>query len=318
MNVGDIDQRNAEIRAELSRGIEEELQQLAHASISRRAWELAFFLSLAALGTLTIMVATESVQPGWRWSTQIIGTMMVAVALNAFVLLLHEGMHGVLLPGSMANRWLSVLLGATTAIGFTSYQVMHQRHHRYLGHPEDPDEYQNYSGRPRVLLLMHLLRLAVGSLFYLFLIPVLSFRYGTPVERRRIVSEYLVLVVLYITLFCLVPLAVLLQVWLIPVVITGWMVNIRGFTQHSLSDVTDPFLASRNVRTNRCVEFLMLNENYHLEHHLFPEIPSHHLPRLHCLLESRLPRVNEVSGYLPFVVGFARQAIGRHGSRGTR
>ena len=44
MNAAEIDHRYAAIRAELSRGIEAELQQLGHISIPRRAWELAFFL----------------------------------------------------------------------------------------------------------------------------------------------------------------------------------------------------------------------------------------------------------------------------------
>lgn len=47
------------------------------------------------------------------------------------------------------------------------------------------------------------------------------------------------------------------------------------------------------------------------------EIPSHHLPRLHRLLRARLPLVNEVSGYLPFVARFVWQTMGENGSQST-
>jgi fatty acid desaturase len=44
-------------------------------------------------------------------------------------------------------------------------------------------------------------------------------------------------------------------------------------------------LRTRTVTSNRAVSFLMLNLNYHLEHHLFPQIPWYNLPRVHKLLQ---------------------------------
>ena len=62
--------------------------------------------------------------------------------------------------------------------------------------------------------------------------------------------------------------------------------------------------ASRSVRSNPIVSFLLLNENYHLEHHLFPEVPSYNLPRLRAVLNSRLPHTIEAVSYTRFLGGF--------------
>ena len=57
---------------------------------------------------------------------------------------------------------------------------------------------------------------------------------------------------------------------------------------------------------NPLIAFFLLNENYHLEHHLFPEIPSYHLPRLHQLIWPKLPRAVSGHSYLAFLATFFR------------
>ena len=55
--------------------------------------------------------------------------------------------------------------------------------------------------------------------------------------------------------------------------------------------------------------FLLLNENYHLEHHLFPEVPSYRLPRLRALLQDRLPHHVEAASYTRFLAGFLSRSL---------
>jgi fatty acid desaturase len=110
--------------------------------------------------------------------------------------------------------------------------------------------------------------------------------------------------VLWVPVFVVVPIRVLLQVWLIPGVVVGYVSAVRALAQHALTHAHDPLLASRSVRSNPMVSFLLLNENYHLEHHLFPEVPSYHLPRLRALLSSRLPHTIEAASYTRFLAGF--------------
>jgi len=53
----------------------------------------------------------------------------------------------------------------------------------------------------------------------------------------------------------------------------------------------------------------LLNENYHLEHHLFPEVPSYNLPALRRLIAPRLPRAVEDVSYTRFLARFLLRSI---------
>jgi fatty acid desaturase len=103
-----------------------------------------------------------------------------------------------------------------------------------------------------------------------------------------------------------VPAQVLLIAWWTPLLIAGNLTSIRGFTQHGITDAHDPYLASRTILPHPIVEFFVLHENYHLEHHLFPEVPSYHLSRLHRMVWPRMPRAVSGRGYLQFLARFMR------------
>lgn len=292
------------------RGIEDQLAPLRAFDTRKRLLELALFVSMWMAGA-TLTVACHRQLPG-NWSRYLlcgVGVVLSAIALNAFVLLLHEGMHATLFARPFWNRWLSVLLGLPVLMSFSAYQVMHLRHHTYLGDPRDPDDYANYSSRRRLVWLMHFMRLLCGAFLYLLLIPVLGLRHGTPPQRRRIIVEYILLAAIAAAAAWIVPGDLLLWGWFLPVVLVGYMTNLRGFTQHGITDAADPFLASRTMKPNPLVAFCLLNENYHLEHHLFPEVPSYHLRRLHETIWPRLPRAVVGRSYWAFLGRFLRATL---------
>ena len=61
------------------------------------------------------------------------------------------------------------------------------------------------------------------------------------------------------------------------------MFNLYGLTQHAGlgENVLDHRLNTRTVKMNRLNRFLYSNMNYHVEHHMFPMVPSHRLAELH-------------------------------------
>jgi MocE subfamily Rieske [2Fe-2S] domain protein len=70
-----------------------------------------------------------------------------------------------------------------------------------------------------------------------------------------------------------------------------WLMPIYGYTQHAglAENVLDHRLNCRTVYMNRLHRFLYWNMNYHLEHHMFPLVPYHNLPKLHELVKSDMP-----------------------------
>jgi fatty acid desaturase len=291
-------------RRMMARGLESELAALRGFDLKKRLVEMSFFIVLW-LGSLALNFLGLQM-PGGAFSIllRVIGTLVAAVAVSTFILFLHEGMHNTLFASRFLNRWVSAALGWTFCLSFTAYKVMHTRHHQYLGDPRDPDDYRNYVQHRPVLWAMHYFRLILGPYLYLLIIPVLALRYGSPTERRHVIEEYIALALVYTLAAWLIPAQLLLFLWLIPLLITAHMTSVRGLTQHGITNAQDPFIASRSIQANRLVAFCLLNENYHLEHHLFPEIPSYNLEKVHQLIWPRLPRVVTGTSYLAFLFKF--------------
>ena len=71
----------------------------------------------------------------------------------------------------------------------------------------------------------------------------------------------------------------------------AWLMVIYGLTQHAglAENVLDHRLNCRTVYMNPINRFLYLNMNYHVEHHMFPLVPYHNLPKLHALVKADMP-----------------------------
>jgi fatty acid desaturase len=70
-----------------------------------------------------------------------------------------------------------------------------------------------------------------------------------------------------------------------------WHMVLVGLMQHGglAENVLDHRLNSRTVYINPISRFIYWNMNYHIEHHMFPMVPYHALPRLHALIKHDLP-----------------------------
>jgi fatty acid desaturase len=70
-----------------------------------------------------------------------------------------------------------------------------------------------------------------------------------------------------------------------------WHMYMTGLIQHGglAEDVIDHRLNSRTCYMNPVSRWIYWNMNYHVEHHMFPMVPYHALPRLHALIKDDLP-----------------------------
>jgi fatty acid desaturase len=290
-------------RQQLSRGLETDIDALRRQRPGRRAGEIALFTVLWAIG-IGLGLAGLASSGIAAALLQVAGIAAAAAALNAYYLLSHEGHHHLLFRNRALNHGVNVALCVPLLHSPSAYRVLHELHHRHLGGPGDPDEYRNYTGSARLRWVLQWVRLTMGTLVYMPLIPLVAWRRARRDERPWIAGEYAAMSAIWAAVFAAVPIGVLLQVWLVPGVVVGYVSAVRALAQHALTDAHDQLLASRSVQSNAVVSFLLLNENYHLEHHLFPEIPSYNLPRLRALLRSRLPYTVEATSYTRFMAGF--------------
>jgi MocE subfamily Rieske [2Fe-2S] domain protein len=70
-----------------------------------------------------------------------------------------------------------------------------------------------------------------------------------------------------------------------------WLLVVYGLTQHAglAENTLDHRLNCRTVYMNPINRYLYWNMNYHVEHHMFPLVPYHALPKLHAAVKDDCP-----------------------------
>ncbi len=112
--------------------------------------------------------------------------------------------------------------------------------------------------------------------------------FGRLFARARIyVAIYAAVIVVALATWSILP---LLLVGL-PNLFGTWLMVVYGMTQHAglAENVLDHRLNCRTVYMNRLNRYLYWNMNYHVEHHMFPLVPYHALPRLHEAVKHDTP-----------------------------
>lgn len=104
---------------------------------------------------------------------------------------------------------------------------------------------------------------------------------------RLFVSLWLTIILFAVFVGSWLPIFLLLLPKCFATLNTVW-----GVTQHFglQEDVKDHRLSTRSVRLNPIVSFIYWSMEYHIEHHMFPSVPSYNLPKLHDAIKDQLPK----------------------------
>jgi fatty acid desaturase len=258
-----------------------------HKKDTRWNWILMMFYSM--------WIASAALMYIWPvLIVKLICYTLIGLALHGMATIMHEAMHNNAFTNKKLNWLYGFIAGIPSFFSITAYKVNHSIHHRYTGTEKDPDELFNITSNKILTRIMFYIILMFGVVLYLFHVPVNALRFGSASERKQIVLEYLIMFSIY-TIIILSSLHydffnVVLNVWLIPIIFAVLFGNIRGWAEHMLTDKSHVLLSTRTVTSSKLFSLLNLNLNYHLEHHLFPNIPWYNLPKLHRML---LPEYNQ-------------------------
>ena len=214
----------------------------------------------------------------------------------------HEAGHGTAFKTRWMNDWLYQVASFQVMRRPTVWRWSHARHHTdTLITGRDPEIQIHLP--IRVLLVL-------WDFFGLKLAPLeFSKSIGNAcgwisAEEKTFIpeSEWLTVVRegrVWLLIFGAVGLvAATFQTWLpflfigpLPSIFGSWLYNFFGVTQHAClpENVLDHRLNSRTVLMNPVFKFLYWNMNYHVEHHMFPMVPYHALPRLHEVMKADCP-----------------------------
>lgn len=115
-----------------------------------------------------------------------------------------------------------------------------------------------------------------------------------PSEFHRVIRNARV----YVAIYSGVIVLSIFQRSILPLMFVGftnffgtWLMPFYGLTQHTglAENVLDHRLNCRTVYMGPVHRYLYWNMNYHVEHHMFPLVPYHALPRLHAAVKDDCP-----------------------------
>ena len=191
----------------------------------------------------------------------------------------HNAFHYAVGVTPKAHEWLMFVLSPLMMSSMHAVQWNHLRHHR---HCMDDDDFEAYSAR-----MPGWKALITGPQF-----PILLHRkaleLARPSTKRWIYAELATLVVMPVLAF-----GVLDQAWLQYHVVAmlvgqGFSAFFAVWTVHH--DCDRSHFIARTLR-NDVKSFVSYNMFYHVEHHLFPAVPTCHLPELSKRLDQVAPEL---------------------------
>lgn len=247
--------------------------------------KIPVFLALWLLfGTIAVKVDSLAVRiPCW---------LVIGFVLHGLGVFMHEGAHGSLFRKGPWDRAVGFLCGLPVFFPCSSYRATHLLHHRYENTLRDPDNLNNFPV-PVLRTLIFYTWFLIGMPVYIAMVIVLGpFRAEGWRNKALAVLEPLGIAAFYVALFRLSAHYswgnVLLNGWALALPFTVLIANFRGLAEHTqlyLTKPPDPLRSTRSLPSNAWVGFFFNNQNYHLEHHLFPRIPWNHLGKVHEILK---------------------------------
>ena len=256
---------------------------------------LWFLLLLAAFGLAGV----------WLWGTAwavlpfaLYGVLYGSTPSDS---LWHESSHGTAFKTDWLNNALYEIASFMVMRGTVPWRWSHARHHSdtiIVGRDAEISFQRPASivrpilacfGIPKIFkyfqdVLLHAAgRMAPAERTY---IPEAEF--GKVFLRARIyLVIYLAVAALAVITRSILP---LLFIGL-PALYGSWLMVIYGGTQHAglAENVLDHRLNTCTVIMNPVNRYLYWNMGYHIEHHMFPMVPYHNLPKLHALMKADMP-----------------------------
>ncbi len=237
--------------------------------IERRSpWpRLAIGAHLGVVLVSGFALVTAHSRPVWA-----AGAILSGASLFVLTGLIHEASHRLLSRRRWLNDGLGNLAGWPLLTPLSAYRAFHLAHHRATNGDDDPNAPLN----SRRMLLF-------GAPVYVYLIH----RHALKALRGRALARYAIetaaMVATLAAVLGLLPHAVRERAWLLPLVVTAMLQNLRIVTEH-LDLPSGRFHDTWQLALPPALSRWLLHYDHHLEHHLRPGLPWHELPRLRAEL----------------------------------
>ena len=240
----------------------------------------ASFIGIAALGWTRIV-------PVWAC------TPVLALVSYAHYTLVHESIHGNVVSSPRSLAWVNTVVGwigsLGLGIGWPALLRTHQLHHSYTNSERDPDIFVKGT-------LLQLFGKWTQGFLQAF-VPIFAARFFSGMRYAQIKGVFSTAEIVQISAVTIGSIALLvaslltghfldwLCLWFLPTRLGVLILNVFfQWLPHHPFDRTDRY---RNTRISLWPggEILLLQQNLHLMHHLWPSVPFYNYARLYRALK---------------------------------
>ena len=236
--------------------------------------------------------------------------LIPAMVLHGFAIVtlfapMHECVHRTPFRSKWLNRSVGWLAGFGAFINSDYYYRYHHWHHRFTQDPDNDPEL--VTPKPRTVA-EYLLRISGIPYWYGKINDMLTVSRGRvshlpfiPAQgRRTVIWSMRIQAALYGLIILgsiLLNSHVLVIYWLLPLILGQPLLRSITLAEHThCSEDANGLTNTRTTLTSWPVRFFMWNMPYHAEHHLYPSIPYHALPRAHDHIRDRIRHLD--NGYV--------------------
>ena len=274
-----------------------DLLPLSARSDAPAAWRAAGHFAAIAVVASALWFALDT----W-WALPL--TILLGYVLAFLFTMEHETAHQTAFRTRAWNYLLGHVAGFAILLPYEYYRAFHWEHHRHTQDPERDPELAvplpsttagllwTWSGGP---ILIGRLRLLVAH----GVRGKVSVPWVQPDQRPLIAREartYLAGYLLLIGASVVAGSAAIVWLWLLPLLVGQLFLRPYLLAEHTgCAHSGDMLENTRTTYSNAAVRFFAWNMPFHAEHHAYPAVPFHALPRLNRLLARHI--VHTEPGY---------------------
>ena len=200
--------------------------------------------------------------------------ILVFLIFVAVVTVTHDVVHRSLGMTQRQTEWALFLMGSVLMESGHAYRTTHVQHHKYFPADEDEDP----EGYPAHIGLL-------GAIFYgpvfLYRLWWWAFRRSKKRTGQRVwmIVEILIPISVFTTGIFLWKTMPAILVYAVLALVGSWVYPLLTvYLPHK--DFGDTPLTQTHTLRGTIIPALFLELTYHLEHHLYPQVPSHNLAEL--------------------------------------
>jgi beta-carotene hydroxylase len=217
----------------------------------------------------------------WPLAPLVIFALFVSIVTSA-----HDAVHGSLGLKKRAGEWALFALGALVLESGHAYRLTHLRHHKVFPGPDDPE------GEPA-----HRTAWGAAAMGPAFLVRLWLWAWRRGQDRTWLAAEAAWAVGVALAALALSPFTLWPLFYAVMVFVGSWVYPL--LTAHlPHRHWGDTALTQTHTLRGRIIPTLFLELTFHLEHHLYPRVPTHKL----AALSKRLQPYLERNGVVPWIV----------------